>query len=150
MTKLTGWARQAKVLALTPPTGTFHSFFLQTFLYIILGYRWVDLGTYFGHMTHLKKWLLSHQNPYYMAVMSYNIGRVLRRHHITCGKRTLDIRTTTRKGISTYSTLPISHSFLSMWSVWVGYLYSSDCQLSNDVRYARGFLSVTNAFSNAC
>jgi hypothetical protein len=39
------------------------NFFLWNFIYIILGYSWVNLGTYFGHMTHLKKWWFFHRTP---------------------------------------------------------------------------------------
>ena len=50
-------------------------------------------------------------------------------NRINQGKRNSDIRTATRKGISTYFTPPVSHLFLRMWSVWVAYLYSGDHQL---------------------
>ncbi len=56
---------RTKNVNLTPPKGTFHSiFFKQNFTCIILGYRWVDLDTYIGHTTHLKKWSFFHQTPY--------------------------------------------------------------------------------------
>ena len=41
------------MLTLTHSTSTFHSFFWN-FIYFILGYRWVDLSTYFAHISHLK------------------------------------------------------------------------------------------------
>ncbi len=39
-------------------------FFRWNFIYIILGYRWVDLDTYIDQMTHLKKWSFFHRTPY--------------------------------------------------------------------------------------
>jgi hypothetical protein len=44
-------------------------FFQQNLMYIILGYRWVDLDTYIGHMTHLKNGLFSTEPPNYMEVI---------------------------------------------------------------------------------
>jgi hypothetical protein len=50
---------------LIPPKGTFHSFLLnKNFIHIIMGYRRVDLDTYIGHLTHLKKWSFFHRTPY--------------------------------------------------------------------------------------
>ncbi len=38
-----------------PQRVPFTHFFHYNFIYIILRYRWVDMDTYIGHMTHLKK-----------------------------------------------------------------------------------------------
>ncbi len=38
-------------------------FFQQNLIYIILGYRWVNLDSYIGHMTHLKNGHFSTEPP---------------------------------------------------------------------------------------
>ena len=62
--KPTCWAWGPKMSTFTPPTGTFHSFFSNETLYTPI---WVDLDTYIGHMTHLKKWSFFHWTPYWDA-----------------------------------------------------------------------------------
>jgi len=64
----------AKKSTLTHPTDPFHNFFLQFFLDIILGYRWVDLSTHFCHMDILKKWHFFHQTPYCNSVSTQPIA----------------------------------------------------------------------------
>ncbi len=46
---------RSKNVNFDPPKGYLPlNFFQQNFIYIILGYSWVNLGTYFGHTTILK------------------------------------------------------------------------------------------------
>ncbi len=75
----TFWAKTKKC-QLWPPKGFLPLiFFRWNFIYIILGYRWVDLDTYIGQMTHLKKWSFFHRtNPYHESRLC--ILRQMRSH----------------------------------------------------------------------
>ena len=67
---------RSKNVHFDPPKGYLPLIFFQkNFIYIILGYRWVYMDTYIGHMTHLKNGHFSTGPPNIAGVVCFLLLR---------------------------------------------------------------------------